>query len=379
MSLYFDLTEFLTNPVTTGIQRIAGEICKYVPQRRVIPLRLYPGGYVAFSPLLISEIAKYFDNPGNAGIAEIHRLSSVENGYPLKVQDGDIVFVPEVFVEPRRLAFFRNMSDGELQHYRFFVHDLLPLTHPEYYPPDTATIFYGYFQIIRRACRCGFNSEDTRQNYYYRLRRAKPNGGVVLPLGCNSLGPRMKTPECDRPLTFTVLGTIEPRKNHHLILEAFEPLLREIEGLNLVFIGKMGWVESGFAHKVSSLAADENSGVRFYTAPGDGEIRRHVEQSRATIYASTAEGYGLPAVESLWLGTPVIASTAIPSLKRLGGKGIHYVQPMDVANLRESVLAFVDDAYANGKTQEIMSLELPTWQSFTEDVLRWCDLDSAKV
>jgi glycosyltransferase involved in cell wall biosynthesis len=372
MSLYVDLSEFLINPIRSGIQRIAGEMCRHLPLDSVIPVRLWGEGYIALPPELIRVIGSYFADHGDSGAAEIRRLGAPENGSTVEFSHQDSVLVPEVFDNPERLAYFRKLPDNELQRYRFIVYDLLPITHPEYFLPQTILPIYGYFQLLRRAQSCGFISEATRDAYYRRLKRTASRGGVILPLGCDSLGPKTDRPALNRPLTFSVLGTIEPRKNHELIFEALEPLLGQIKGLNLVFIGRIGWVDPQFAENMQLLAADSNSGFRLLSAPSDGVIRNYIEQSRATIYVSSAEGYGLPPVESLWAGTPVIASTGIPSLKDLGSAGIHYVDPLDVASLRQAVLTFLDDVYANRKAEEAVSLNLPTWQSFTERVLHWC-------
>lgn len=372
MSLYIDLTEFLKNPITTGIQRIAGEMCKYLPENAVIPLWLKSGRYVSLSPSLIGRIGTYFSQGIHSGAAEIYRLREETINSDVRVSQEDTVLIPEVFGDPERLNFFGTMRDEEFRRYRFIVYDLLPLTHPEHFWADMLGV-WEYYRILRRANNCGFISEDTSELYHGRLKRSATRDGIVLPLGCDSLGSRVTRPALNRPLTFTVLGTIEPRKNHELILDAFIPLLKKVEGLRLQFIGKMGWVSPSFAQKVHALAADEKSGFSFYSAPADEAIRCCIEQSRATIYVSVAEGYGLPPVESLWCGTPVIASSTIPSLKRLGSPGIHYVDPLNAINLRRAVLAFLDDGYANQKTEEALSVRLPTWRSFTAEVLQWCD------
>jgi glycosyltransferase involved in cell wall biosynthesis len=373
MSFYIDLSEFLQNPIATGIQRIAGEICKYLPANTAIPVRLHAGEFVALPPALIEVIGRHFRDVSHSGVDDIFRLAEVASASPIRLAQGDVVLVPEVFNNPHRLELFRQMSARQFERCRFIVFDLLPMTHPEYFPPDTSVGAFAYYRMLRGANCCGFISQDTRDDYYGRLKRSNDQGGVVLPLGCDSLGPRPNQAALNRPLTFSVLGTIEPRKNHELILEAFEPLLGQIDGLRLSFIGKMGWVDSEFARKVHALAADGNSGFRFHSVSGDGAIRNCIEQSRATIYASTAEGYGLPPVESLWVGTPVIASASIPSLKGRGTAGVHFVEPLNVVNLRRAVLAFVDDDYANQKTEETIGLNLPTWRSFTQEVLRWCE------
>jgi glycosyltransferase involved in cell wall biosynthesis len=373
MSVYIDLTEFLANPITSGIQRVVGQICTHMPGKMAIPIRLHSGRYFALPDALIPAVGRHFSNPGRDGIAEIRRLSTIDRAAAVQLPQTDTVLVPEVFLDPERVAFFCNMPEQEFNRYRFIVYDLLPLTHPQYFP---ATAFlddiYGYFRVIRRANDCGFISEYTRDVYYRRLRRSDCRGGAVLSLGSDFFGPRPLRPVLNRPLTFTVIGTIEPRKNHKLILEAFEPLLRQIPGLRLSFVGKMGWTDANFAEKVHALANDKGSGFQFYSAPDDGAIRTHIEQSRATIYLSPAEGYGLPPVESLWCGTPVIASRTIPSLQSVGSAGIHYIEPLDATSLRQAVVAFLDDTYANRKVEEAIQLNLPTWRSFTQDVLNWC-------
>jgi glycosyltransferase involved in cell wall biosynthesis len=375
MSLYIDLTEFLASLRRSGIERISGEICKHAPAESLIPIRHNSDRYLSLPVPLINLVGKYFRDNSGSEASEIRRLAAVDSGLPLKVSKNDIILVPEIFAGPRA-EFFRQMPEQELQRYRFIVYDLLPATHPEYFPPDLPLILSQYFRIVRRATCCAFISEYTRDVYIQRLKRTDRTDGEVLSLGSDALGPKAGRPLLNRPLTFSVLGTIEPRKNHELILEAVEPLLGKVEGLSLSFIGKMGWVDPDFARKVEALASDKNSGFRFFPSPSDDMIRSHIEQSRATIYVSAAEGYGLPPVESLWLGTPVIASKMNPSLVRLGDQGIHYVDPLTVMNLRRAILEFLDDDYANRKTEQISSLNLPTWRSFTEEVLRWCGHDS---
>jgi glycosyltransferase involved in cell wall biosynthesis len=355
----------------TGIERIGGEICKYLPPNSAIAVRLHSDRLVALPAPLIGAIGRYFADASESGAAEIKRLSAVENAKPISVLQGDTVLVPEIFAG-ERAEFFDKMPQQELERCRFIIYDLLPMTHPEYFLPDMPVILSKYFQVVRRVGNCGFISEYSREMYYQRLKRTAHRGGVVLPLGSDAFGARATQRRLNRPLTFSVLGTIEPRKNHQIVLDAFEPLLRQIEGLRLHFIGKIGWVDSELAQRVQTLASDKNSGFRFFPTLADGAIRSCIEQSRATIYVSAAEGYGLPPVESLWLGTPVIASSTIPSLRALGAAGIHCVEPLTVENLRRAVLAFLDDTYANQKTEEAMQVSLPTWRSFTQEVLHWC-------
>lgn len=373
MSLYLDLTELLSNPIRTGIQRVTGELCRYLPHNAVVPVRLSAGSLIALSPELVQTVGAYFREASDSAAEEIRRLGEPSGKSAVKVSKGDIVLVPEVFFEAQRLAFFRKMSEEELGRYRFIVYDLLAITHPEYFAADMPLeAILGYFRIVRAGSNCGFISEYTRDVYHRRLKRTGSFQGVVLPLGCDAIGPRVTQPKLNRTFEFTVLGTIEPRKNPQLILEAFEPLFGQVDGLRLTFVGKMGWVDSEFARRFQEIASDQGSRVHFRSKCGDEEIRNCIQHSRATIYVSAAEGFGLPPVESLWLGTPVIASTEIPSLKAVGEAGVHYVDPLNAMNLRRAVLALLDDDYANRKTEETTGLVLPTWEAFGGAVLRWC-------
>ena len=330
---------------------------------------------MALSAELIKAIGRYFSDAGERELDEIRRLGAVERGSPVRLSATDTILVPEVFDNAQRLAYFRNRSEQEMERFRFIVYDLLPMTHPEFFVSEGMVPLYGYYRLLRRASRCGFISEYTCDAYHGRLKRTSLREGVVLPLGCDALGPKASDVKLNRPLAFSVLGTIEPRKNHQLILDVFEPLLGEIPGLTLSFIGRMGWVEPALAERIHTLNARRDSAFHFFSAPDDGAIRKHIEDSRATIYVSAAEGYGLPPVESLWVGTPVIASNNVPSLERLGSAGIHRVESLDVLSLRRAILAFVDDAYANRKVEEANGLNLPTWKSFTNQVLDWCSGD----
>ena len=93
MTLYIDITEFLANPITTGIQRIGGEVCKYLPPSVAIPVRLHSGEYVALPSALIDHIGRYFNNPCPAQIERIRDLSSVARGKPVRLADDDRVLV----------------------------------------------------------------------------------------------------------------------------------------------------------------------------------------------------------------------------------------------------------------------------------------------
>lgn len=124
---------------------------------------------------------------------------------------------------------------------------------------------------MRAAPNVAFISSWTWDAYYRRLLcQTTTSPGPVLHLGSDGLGDRPAAPPSRRRRSkFTVIGTIEPRKNHTLILDVCESLLREIEGLRVVFPGHMGWVDTPFAERVRWMAAGGCPGFEHYSSPSD--------------------------------------------------------------------------------------------------------------
>jgi glycosyltransferase involved in cell wall biosynthesis len=157
-----------------------------------------------------------------------------------------------------------------------------------------------------------------------------------------------------------------------LVLDAFEPILSSVPEVELTFVGRIGWVAPELVERIGRM---RERYPNFTVCPDadDGMARRYVENCRATIYVSAAEGFGLPPVESLWLGTPVIASDGIPSLEEYGSRGICLVQPLDQHCLRQAVISFLDDKFHQKKAAEARRLPLPTWASLAAQVADWLE------
>ena len=380
MRVLIDLTEFFSRPHRTGIQRVCGELCRFLPSEYAVTLvKLTKAGRLVVLPTeSLSLMRQYFE----ACAADIPRLNDALNlaadkaemsAEAVDCRTGDKLLVPEVFYEISRLDFYQNFIAERPKDVYFVLYDLLPLTHPDFFPLDLPhEQICRYFRLVRMAQNVSFISELTRKVYYHRLLRRSPTAGPILRLGSDGFGPRPASVPARHPSPkFAVIGTIEPRKNHGLILDVFETLFGQVPGLRLIFLGNMAWVDSSLSERIRSMAAGRCPGFEYYTNPDDGFIRQQVQDSWATIYVSVAEGFGLPPVESLWLGTPVIASSAIPSLETTRSTAVHIVDPLDAQSLRRAVLAMTEEPYARLKSEEALSLKLPTWRSFSSEVAAW--------
>ena len=379
MRVYIDLTEFLGAPHRTGIQRVCEELCRLWPSDiELQPVKFAPGaGMLEISPEAMQLIRNYFGaSPDDT--EWLQRLKHVNDeadsqAHVVTIRSGERVLVPELFYDPNRLEFFDGLTDQDLEAFYFIVYDFLPLTHPQYFPTTLEhQVICRYFRLIRNACNVSFISRSTQETYLNRICRVPRDAGVVLRLGSDGLAAHADhSVEPAEPPLFVVVGTVEPRKNHGLLLHSLVELLdRQAPSFQLTFAGRMGHVSEALSTRIRSLAA-ENGWFRFVENPDDQTLRGLVESARASIFLSSAEGFGLPPCESLWLGVPVIASQGIPSLEDIGESGVHLVQPLNRENIQQAVVAFLDDDYHGKKMQEASRLSLPTWQLFALQVAHW--------
>jgi glycosyltransferase involved in cell wall biosynthesis len=129
-----------------------------------------------------------------------------------------------------------------------------------------------------------------------------------------------------------VVGTIEPRKNYPRLLEAMAAIRKDHPDLCLVVAGSKGWLYEPFFQKIEALGADSWVKLTGYVA--DEDLPALYSAARALVMPSVYEGFGLPILEAMACGTPVISSQAA-SLPELGGEAARYFDPHQVESISE--------------------------------------------
>jgi glycosyltransferase involved in cell wall biosynthesis len=214
----------------------------------------------------------------------------------------------------------------------FFVHDLLPIETPEFFRAREALL---HPRRINNICRYGAGAVVGSHALARRLRQYAAENGrpdlpvcvARLPVSPVFLSPAEPPAALDGVNYFVVCGTIEPRKNHLTLLNAWRALALDPAPPKLVIVGKRGWLngaviemlERSFTLRPHVIEAGGLS------TPG---LRRLLAGARALLMPSFAEGFGLPVAEALAAGTPVIASD-IETFREVGGDAIDYVDPLD--------------------------------------------------
>jgi glycosyltransferase involved in cell wall biosynthesis len=214
-----------------------------------------------------------------------------------------------------------NLTDGALRaiggagaRVCVLVHDTIPLDHPRLSRLGTPEAFARRMQAVSaRADLVIHTATTTRaltEAHLARMGRLPP--GIVAPLGVDA--PPVGSPPPGllrgRP-HFVALGTIEPRKNHALLLDIWEEMMatRPADTIpDLLILGRRGWADRALLDRLDRLTADPDSPVREAGGLADPEVGALLAGARALLFPSLAEGYGLPPMEAAALGVPVIAA-----------------------------------------------------------------------
>ena len=137
------------------------------------------------------------------------------------------------------------------------------------------------------------------------------------------------------------VGTIEPRKNLVTLLRATADLLKNGRPRYLLVVaGASGWLNSNVYQLVQSLGLQ--SYVRFLGYISREELRVLYSATRVFVYPSLYEGFGLPVLEAMACGAPVITSNT-SSLPEVAGEAAVLVPPTDVGALKEAIAAVLSD------------------------------------
>jgi glycosyltransferase involved in cell wall biosynthesis len=141
------------------------------------------------------------------------------------------------------------------------------------------------------------------------------------------------------------VGTLEPRKNLHLLVNAFEEVARArpLSKTQLVIVGGKGWLTDPLFAEIERSPMRERVLLTDYLY--DEELRALYSACRAFVYPSIYEGFGLPPLEAMACGAPVIASR-IPALEETTGGAALFFDPKSVTELTLNILELLDSENA---------------------------------
>jgi glycosyltransferase involved in cell wall biosynthesis len=135
------------------------------------------------------------------------------------------------------------------------------------------------------------------------------------------------------------VGTLQPRKNIARLIEAFAKI-EEKKDLQLIIIGKKGWLYEEILETPSRLGIEEK--VKFLHSISNEELNVFYKHALCYVLPSLYEGFGLPVLEAMNHGCPVITSN-ISSLPEAGGDAALYVDPESVDDIAKKMTRLIND------------------------------------
>lgn len=266
----------------------------------------------------------------------------------------DPVAIPEgaVYLNVAQLVFEYPMFFRWLQRRPdvrpvFLIHDLLPLDHPEYFRPGYRARFNQRMGTAARYGAAFITTTDVvRDRLQDEMRRRGPQ---TMPIHVAPLPTTLRPataqdpsdPHLARIPYFVVLGTIEARKNHLLLLNIWRQFAEGAGPVpKLVIVGARGW-ENEQVFDILDRGLLTRPHVIEVSGLGTAALIRLLKNARALLMPSWAEGYGLPIAEALTLGTPVVASQ-IPVFHEVSQGCAILKHPFDGVGWRETIKSLID-------------------------------------
>ena len=355
---------FLKGRLPTGIDRVCQEyLAHYAPRARAL-VRLRENS-VILNHRLSLRLFKMLQTPPSRLRTHAARLlirGFVPGGLS-RVPSGTVLLHPG-HSGLEKESYSRLLRGRELAAV-FLVHDLIPLTHPEFCRPGEHTKHVARMKRVLEMGHAVVTNSQATMNELVAF--AKASGIPLPPHLVALLGPGIPAqPATERIIAepyFVMLGTIEPRKNHWLLLQVWRRLVEQLgpRAPRLVLIGQRGWECENVVDLLERCEALRGV-VMEVPACSDAELTSYLHHAQALLFPSFTEGYGMPVLEALVQGVPVIAS-ALPVFHEFARDIPEYVDPLDGRRWLEAIVDFAapESALRRAQMHRLAEYRPPTW------------------
>ncbi|MFO1259570.1 MAG: glycosyltransferase [Sphingomonadaceae bacterium] len=258
----------------------------------------------------------------------------------------------------------------------YMVYDLIPLTHPQFAREGIPERHVERMRLVLKEGRgviaISDDSLDTLSAFAGHEGLALPSS-MVAPLGVTSLVVRADRAAPIAGPYFVILGTIEGRKNHLLLLRVWRRLIEQLgdDAPKLVIIGQRGWcAEEVFKQLDHDLTL--RSHVIEVGPCDDDTLSEYMAHARALLFPTFVEGQGLPLTEALGAGVPAIASNLVVFKETAGGIP-DYLDPEDDTGWEQAVMDYAEPESTRRAAQieRMHGFVPPTWEAHFAKVDAW--------
>ncbi len=370
-----DLQQFFSHPYATGVQRVilclldnwphdesyTSVLCRYGGRPHFISAAAaarciracfefsgeYSGSNDALKQVLADQLA---------------REDKVETSWPEALLMVDRWLIAEPTADPdllREWAEARRVMPTTMIFY-----DALPQTNPEFFTPSEVTWASPYTRFAASMHRVLSISDHAANTLVSRLGNKNPEAaGVALP-GANHFA--ATTSPTPRKTSFMVLSSVEKRKRLGVIVDAFREASAIVDNMELQIVGRRS---SDSARVQEAVRDDQNAEITWTRVASDDALTKLAMGSTA-LFSIGEEGYGLPALEMLRRGCPVVFAGTQPAAELAVGAGAMKLSEPSVESVMKAMLHLSDHTHAKALRSSIDLDRLPTWERFAQTVAR---------
>ncbi len=315
----------------------------------------------------------WFAHRGRAGCLPLHLHPSYRS-----LPAGTWVLMPELIYRGRAAQFVRYIHERGWKVALIF-HDAIPVEHPEYAPPELPENHAGYMRGFAGADLILPSCETTNLSWHAFMKKESLTSPPtrVCRLACDIPGvPRTRNLPLERPdpraVRMLCVSTLEPRKNHLTLLAAYELAVAARPDLSL----EMDLVGARYVDRADIVEAVQALVKRH---PGKVRWREHVDHAVLnslfrdcdfTVYPSVLEGFGLPVIESLWLGRPCVCANFSVMAENAAGGGCLTCDTRDPQALADAMIRLAESPELRHRLAvEATTRPLKTWHEYAAEVL----------
>ena len=372
-----DLEQFVRDPYATGIQRVLHQLAKNWPNDMAVAEFVVPVGdrFGLLNSAQATELLAIAFTPREAEVdlrdhVNEYLINTVTTTVPL----GDLLSIydawllPEVSYLPRvfeRLDVFHRCMRTTMIGY-----DTLPQTHPANYRfvPGSAVWVSEYFRWLSTIESVVCISEYAQTSILDRLRRDRTLATTVAHPGGDHLAIRAGNPPADgEPTRFVRVGTMEARKSPQEILAGFRAARAAGANAELVFVGRASSSDDAINDDIR-LAIRQGLPVTWIEHAADEQVHDIINGGSAFLSIGI-EGYGIPVLEAIRLGTPVLYDGIQPAGDLMAGRGAQRVAAGGVDELAQMFTHYSEPGALAGLRADLAPGAVPTWGSFARGVV----------
>lgn len=380
-NLYVDISDLAQKDLRTGIQRVTRSILSAL-------IKTPPRGY---------RITPVYATPTGPGYFEARRFiqqmegntSQNEVDPPISPQSGDVFLGLDFVAHTVRAQqqYLKCLYCSGVRIY-FVVYDLLPISHPNAFPPKTEVGHQQWLNDISEfdgaVCISKSVKTDLESWLLQKGNRQQPHFSVgwfhlgadvknsVPSTGLPGNAPSVLERLASHP-AFLMVGTIEPRKGHAQAIAAFERLWSNGSHATLVIVGKEGWMCTELAQKLRQHP-ELNHRLFWLEGISDEYLEKVYASSSCLLAASESEGFGLPLIEAAQHGLAIIARD-IPVFREVAGDFAYYFNGKSPESLADAINLWLS-LLSRGEHPRSQNMPFLTWQESANNLIDQLQLHS---